>query len=189
MIRSLKAILHVCQGLILALTLLVSSPVLAEDDVNQPLPPAVVSMAKKDLARVGIGTYRKYGFSVYRASLWAPGGHYDAKNMFALELRYVRSVSQETLIETVIDNIREQNIADDATLTKWQAILQKSLPAVEDGDVLIGLSIPGKTAALFFNGKEITQITDPQFSQAFFNIWLGDTANENLRNKLLAINP
>jgi hypothetical protein len=67
--------------------------------------------------------------------------------------------------------------------------LETSLPSVEDGDVLIGLSNPGKTATLFFNGKEITQITDPQFSQAFFSIWLGDTANENLRNKLLAINP
>jgi hypothetical protein len=85
-----------------------------------------------------------------------------------------------------MDDIRDQQVADDITLAEWEKILNKALPAVQDGDVIIGLAAPGKKSTLFVNGSQTASIEDPIFSTAFFNIWLGEKADENLRNKLLA---
>ncbi len=71
-------------------------------------------------SKVGSGTYRKFGFSVYRATLWAPDGKWDPAKPYALELHYTRSVSKDTLVDTVADDIRDQNVADEATLVNWE---------------------------------------------------------------------
>jgi hypothetical protein len=158
----------------------------ADDTVKETLAPSVSKQSPVALSPVGSGTYRKMGFSIYRATLWAPGGTYSADKPYALELRYNRSLSKDTLVDTVMDDIRSQKVTDDTTLTKWEGTLNTALPAVEDGDVIVGLSIPGKKSILFYNGKETTSIEDPVFSKAFFNIWLGENADESLKNKLLA---
>lgn len=158
----------------------------AQENAPSALPPSIAKQAPAALSPVGSGTYHKLGFSIYRATLWAPGGAYDPNKPYALELHYNRSLSKDTLVSTVMDDIRDQNVADDVKLTEWEKTLNTALPAVQDGDVIIGLAVPGKKSVLFFNGKETTSIADPVFSKAFFNIWLGDHADETLRNKLLA---
>ncbi len=50
---------------------------------------------------------------------------------------------------------------------------------------IIGLAMPGKHSLLFFNGKQTASIDDAAFSKAFFNIWLGDGADEDLRANLM----
>jgi hypothetical protein len=173
--------------LILALAgLLLSHVSSAEETVKDMLPPAVSQQVPAPLAPVGSGTYRKLGFNIYRATLWAPGGVYNPSKPYALALHYNRSVSKDTLVDTVMDDIRDQNVADDATLAKWQEVLNKALSEVAENDVIVGVAVPGKKSTLFYNGKEVTSIEDAKFSTAFFNIWLGDHADENLRNKLLA---
>lgn len=158
----------------------------ADDDVSSTLPLAVAQQAHSPMTKVGTGIYRKLGFNIYRATLWAPDGIFSAKKPYALELHYNRNLSKDTLVSTVMDDIRNQKVTDDTTLTQWEKTLDMALPAVEDGDIIIGLAVPGKKSTLYFNGKETTSIADPIFSSAFFNIWLGDHADENLRNKLLA---
>lgn len=163
-----------------------TSPTLAENEMNDTLPAAIIKYSPAPLMPVGSGTYRKLGFSVYKATLWAPNSLYNPNKPYALELHYTRSVSKDTLVDTVMDDIREQNVTDDETLSKWQTILTNALKPVEDGDTMIGLAVPGKNSRLFFNGVETASLNDPAFSKAFFNIWLGDHADENLKNKLLA---
>ena len=145
----------------------------------------IQAQTKTPIAVVGSGTYRKFGFSVYRATLWAADGAWDPQKPYALELRYLRNVSKDTLVDTVMDDIRSQNVADNDTLTQWQTTLIGVLPDVNDGDVLTGLCLPGKKSLLFLNGKPIATITDTAFSKAFFDVWLGDQADEDLRKKLL----
>jgi hypothetical protein len=153
----------------------------AEDALPEP----VRAQSHAPLAEVGSGTYRRFGFSVYRATLWAPNGVWDAAKPYALELHYTRSVDKETMVDIVSGDIRDENVADDDTLARWEKILNATLPDVEDGDKLIGISLPGKESQLFYNEKKIAGIGDQAFSRAFFNIWLGETADEKLRNELL----
>ncbi|MGE3622945.1 MAG: hypothetical protein AB7H77_03590, partial [Bdellovibrionales bacterium] len=101
----------------LAMLIGLNMPVRAQtEDI---LPPAVRARIKTPLDEVGSGTYRRFGFSVYRASLWAPEGEWNAGKPYALALRYTRSVSKETLVDTVTDNIRDQKVTDEATLARW----------------------------------------------------------------------
>jgi len=154
---------------------------LAEDT----LPESVRAQVHIPLKEVGSGTYRRFGLRVYRAILWAPEGKWDTAEPYALQLCYTRSVSKETLVDTVTDDIRGQNVTDDATLAAWQSTLNATLPEVEDGDTIIGLSMPKKPATIYYNGTKIASIEDQTFSRAFFDIWLGKTADEDMREGLL----
>ena len=149
------------------------------------LPDIVQTQVPSPLKEIGSGVYRKFGFSIYRASLWSGGSVWDAGKPFALELRYMHGLSKSTLVDTVMDDIKEQNIADEETMSRWGKILDEALPAVEDGDTIIGVAVSKRLSLLFYNGSKIATITEPALSQAFFNIWLGQGANEDLRRKLL----
>jgi hypothetical protein len=149
------------------------------------LPGIVQAQLHAPLNEVGSGTYRKLGFTIYHITLWAPDGKWDATKPYALQLRYTRSLSKETLANSTIDNIRDENVADDATLARWTAGIKKTMPAVEDGDVMIGVVSPGEPTILYLNGAEIAKTKDEALAHAFFNIWLGDGADEDLKNALL----
>lgn len=155
------------------------------DQIDESLPDAVLAQLHIPLQRVGAGSYYKFGFTIYHASLWAPNGVWDAAKPYALKLKYARSLSKETLVGAVMDDIRDQGVANDETLARWQKVLDESLPAVEEDDTIIGLTMPGKKALLFYNGKIVTAIDDQAFSKAFFNIWLGKNADDRLCKQLL----
>jgi len=157
----------------------------ASSHADEVLPAIVQTQSHAILKPVGTGTYRKFAFTIYYATLWAPDGQWSAAKPYALQLRYARSLSKDTLDDTVMDDIRDQKVADEPTFARWSATIEKALPAVEDGDVLIGLSVPGKKSILYFNGAPIATIDDAALSRAFFNIWLGAGADEDLRNALL----
>ncbi len=149
------------------------------------LPPVVQAKAHAPLSPVGHGTYRKFGFTIYHATLWAPQGVWDARKPHAIELHYARGLSKDTVADSVVDDIRDQKATDDDTFAKWEAKMRDAIPAVKDGDTMIALAVPGKGAELYFNGTQIADIHDEAFSRAFFNIWLGEDADESLRSKLL----
>jgi hypothetical protein len=160
----------------------------AEDKLPDSLPPVVLTHVPVALKEVGTGTYRKLGFSVYHASLWAPNGVWDAGKPYALKLQYTRGLSQETLADATIDNIRDEQVADEETMARWAAGIKRTMPAVEDGDVMIGIAVPGGESTLFYNGKQIAKTQDQVLSKAFFDIWLGKGADEDLRAALLGQN-
>lgn len=151
----------------------------------QLLPAAVTQQFIPPLEKVGDGTYRKLGFTVYHATLWAPGGKYDKNTPYLLQLRYARNISQKMLSDTVIDNIRKQEVADDETFSHWQEMLQQMLPAINKGDEIVGVSIPGRDSIIYLNGTEFVRIEDRAFSDAFFDIWLGPKADETLQAQLM----
>lgn len=153
---------------------------------SQPLPASINSTMKTPLEQVGSGQYSKFGFGIYQASLWAAEGNYDKRKAYALQLRYLRGLSKDTVVSAVMDDIRAQKMADVQTMNAWQQTLAGLLPAVHDGDELVGLFIPGKPSKLYLNGRQIGSINDMRLSEAFANIWLGDVANPDLRAELLA---
>ncbi len=161
--------------------LILAAPATAQ---AQALPAAISKQVALPLEKVGEGTYRKFGFAIYQATLWAPGGEYNEDKPYALQLHYARSLSKETMSDAVIDDIKDQDVADAATFQRWQGILRNTLPAVEDGDEIVALSIPGKNSVIYFNGQELIKIREPALSEAFFGIWFGPKANKTLYSQL-----
>lgn len=151
------------------------------------LPAAVTSNSSSSLEPVGSGVYHKLGFTIYNATLWAPDGTWDENKPYALQLKYKRNLSKETLVDSVMDSIREQNVADESKLQEWQQTLTQVLPDVSKNDEIVGVS-KGNYSQLYYNGKRIAGIKDPVLSNAFFNIWLGETADPKLRSELLSQN-
>ncbi len=152
---------------------------------TEGLPASATSWLAEPLVRVGSGTFTKLGFRIYNATLWAPSGIWNPHRPYALQLRYTRSLSKETLVDATMAAIRDQQHQDEATLARWEQKLQTLLPAIHEGDEMVGLAIPGKQSVLFFNGKPIAELKDGEFSTAFFGIWLGKEANAELREALL----
>lgn len=148
---------------------------------------ATVGKTKAPLQRVGAATYRKLGFTIYHVTLWAPNGVYDPAKPYALQLRYARDLSQETLVDAVASDVEDQEKPDAATMATWTAMLNQSLPAVKDEEELIGLNMPGHDAELFFNGAPHARMPDARLTRAFFGIWLGDKADPDIRAKLTGV--
>ncbi len=88
-----------------------------------------------------------------------------------------------------MDDIADQGLADEATRTRWRMILDSSLQDISDGDVLIGFAAPENKTLLLHNGAVIATIDEQAFADAFFSIWLGDHADEDLRAELLGQAP
>lgn len=149
------------------------------------LPAAVRDQLNVPVEKMGSSTYRRFGFGIYRATLWAPDGIWDSEDPYVLELRYLRDLSKDTIVDTTLDDIRDQHAADAATFARWEPKIRDTLPAVKEGDVLIGVAIPGEKTLLFLNGEKIAEIRDEALSRAFFNIWLGESADEEMKMDLL----
>lgn len=171
-------------GLALTLTLLATAPAMANK--APPLPAGIQAQAVQPLRVLGGATYRKFGFRVYHAALWVSGTRWDTAQPYALQLTYRRDLSKDTLVDGIMDGIREQEQADGATLKRWEAAMNTALTDVNEGDTITGLAVPGKSALLFLNGKQIMTIEDKSLSDAFFAVWLGKTADEDMREKLLS---
>lgn len=173
-------------SLAVILALLAAAPVMANK--APPLPAGIQTEAVQPLKVLGGATYRKFGFRVYHAALWVPGAHWDSAQPYALQLTYRRDLSKDTLVDGIMDGIREQEQADDATLQSWEVAMNQALQDVNEGDTITGLARPGRNALLFLNGRQIMDIADKGLSDAFFAVWLGKTADEDMREKLLAQN-
>jgi hypothetical protein len=171
--------------MILVLGLFSAYPLSQVSAADAQSPQYIVAKLHAPLKKVGTGIYHKFGFRVYRATLWSLDGVWNPRKPYVLELNYARDVSKDTLVDAVIDDIRDQEVASDETIEDWKTLLDQKLPDVVEGDTISGLAVPGKKSLLFYNGKEIASISDPVFSKAFFDIWLGEHADEELRSKLL----
>jgi hypothetical protein len=64
--------------------------------------------------------------------------------------------------------------------------MEKIFPDVDKGSEITGIRTDTTATLFFHNGLEIGRIDDPNFTNAFFKIWLGpQTSAPDLRKKLL----
>lgn len=144
-----------------------------------PSPPAVPA----GLDRLGSGTFRRFGFTVYDATLWARRGA-PTQPPLALQLTYRRGLSGATLAEASIDQMRRQGVPE-PQLQAWGPVLAALLPDVQPGDRLLGLHLP-EAAPFFHNDRPIGQLNDTALARRFFAIWLDErTSAPDLRAALL----
>jgi hypothetical protein len=163
-----------------------SVPALAKTDVA----PAAISLALPEARLAGAGELRWFGLRVYSASLWVgrPGLRIDrlASAPFALELRYATSLKGVAIAERSVQEIERMGFGDPSRRVRWAEAMKRLFPDVVRGDRLTGVHEPGRGARFFHNDRPIGAIDDPDFSDAFFAIWLDErTVAPSLREALL----
>ena len=134
--------------------------------------------------RWGSGEFRRFGFLVYEATLWA-GGDDPLRPPLALKLTYKRNISGRDIADASVKEIRNLGVADEARLKAWGEQMAGIFPDVRPGDHILGVQLPD-AARFFFNDRSIGTIEDPAFARAFFAIWLdARTSAPDLRAALL----
>lgn len=176
--------------LLLMLALLAAAPAWASANA---LPDAVTAQLRAlsgpqgaDLRPLGSGELRWFGLSIYQASLWTGAARFDESEPFALALRYSRDIPGSRLVASSIDELKRLGMRDEATLERWEALLERVFPDVKAGDSIVGVSLPSRGALFYHQGRLTGEIVDPQFARAFFAIWLDErTRAPDLRARLL----
>lgn len=137
-----------------------------------------------DAQRVGQGQFRRFGFLIYDATLWAPAGRYQSDQPFALELRYARTIRSDQIVDASLDQMQQLGV-DVSAHPDWRSQLQGALTDVRDGDVLTGVYVPGRGGAIYRDGVRLGSL-DQALAEAFFAIWLDQrTSDPDLRAELL----
>lgn len=143
------------------------------------------------LSLQGEGTLRWFGFKIYDAKFYAarpvvPQQIFEKR--FALELWYAREFTGRSIAEVSMDEMRKLVASSASQHQRWLADMQRIFPDVKPGDQLRGVHEPGRGASFFYNNKPVGVIADPEFSRAFFAIWLDPkTVKPDLRRQLLGV--
>lgn len=164
----------------------------AQADVNRvPSQPRLTLQAALRTPRlVGQHRFTYWGFEVYDASLWAsaPFAAQDwAKQILALELRYLRDFKGTDIAQRSIDEIQGQRPLSVSQLQNWSATLQALIPNVRAGEQITGIYTPDKGMQLLHQDRVLGELRDPELAQRFLGIWLAtETSQRKLRQQLLA---
>jgi hypothetical protein len=146
------------------------------------LPTFAASDVLPGLRRWGSGDFRRFGFLVYHATLWA--GEDPSVPPLALRLEYRRSIAGSAIVEASIAEMRQLGAAD-ADLQRWGKAMTRVFPDVRNGDHLTGIH-RADGAVFLFNGRLQGEIADSEFARRFFAIWLDpQTSAPALRAALL----
>lgn len=152
---------------------------------------AAHAACRNDIAEVkliGQGEFCIMGFCLYHAQLLAQRPQEGFTAPFALSLTYKRNIKGSRLVDAGIDEIRRQasTPVPVETLNAWRADMTRAFPDVAPGDEICGVFIPHKGVRFYSNGTLRSEIDDPGFAEAFFNIWLApNTRASSLRRALL----
>ena len=125
------------------------------------------------LRRWGSGAFRRFGFHVYDATLWA--GDDPLRPPLALRLDYKRDVAGRAIAAASVNEMRTF-VADADRLAVWGAEMTRIFPDVRAGDHIIGFWQP--EGARFLQGDRVLgDVDDPSFARAFFGIWLDERSS------------
>ncbi len=134
------------------------------------------------LRRWGQGEFRRFGFLVYEASLWA--GDDPTRPPLALRLDYKRRIAGSAIAEASVKEMRRFGV-EEAVLAAWHERMARIFPDVQDGDHILGV-YTSDGAGFLHNGRDLGRIDDARFARDFFGIWLDPrTSAPELRTALL----
>lgn len=138
----------------------------------------------------GSGDFTWFGLRLYTARLWTTGGAPDWQQPFALELRYHRSLSRDTLVQASVDEIRRLNAGTVPArqLEDWARAMHQVFVDVQPGTRITGVYLPRQGCRFYVDGKLSGEVPDPAFARAFLGIWLDPRARDpQLRQRLLGL--
>jgi len=138
------------------------------------------------LQQLGRGSFRRLGFHVYDATLFAPSAASAAqlRAPLALRLEYRRSIDAADIVDASVAELGKLGIAAQQ-LSEWASLMTAVFPDVRPGDAIIGRH-EGDRARFALNAQPLGAIAAPGFADAFFGIWLdARTSAPDLRRALL----
>lgn len=148
--------------------------------------PAPITRDVSGLSVRGEAVMRFFGMKVYDVRLWTQMRPFTYADPFAIELMYDMALKGKDIADRSVKEMRAQGYNDEAKLRRWGDEMTKIFPDIQQGDTLIGVSIPGTEARFYNREKLIASVPDPEFAKAFFDIWLSEKSSEpKLRLKLL----
>jgi hypothetical protein len=167
-----------------------SSKVGAQETTARTAPAVLKAYGAGWLAK-GSGPLKFFGFKAYDATLWltaSSGGQFSFDRPFALEIVYNTYIKASDINNTSLIEMARISGASQEQVKAWSAFMTGMFVDVKGDDRLIGVHLPGAGARFFLNGKPLGETTDPQFSEAFFKIWLDTKARKpELRAALLGL--
>lgn len=135
------------------------------------------------LHRWGSGEFRRFGFLIYEATLWAAKTA-PLQPPLALALTYRRAIAGRDIAQASVEQMRRFN-GDEARLASWGEQLTRLFPDVDPGDRVVGLQLPDR-ARFFHNDRALGEVEGAAFAASFFAIWLDErTSAPELRAALL----
>ena len=141
------------------------------------------AQALAGLRRWGSGEFRRFGFLIYEATLWAAQTGL-LRPPLALALTYRRAIAGQDIAQASVEQMRRFN-GDEAQLARWGEQLTRVFPDVEPGDRILGLQLPDR-ARFFHNDRALGEVEGAAFGASFFAIWLDErTSAPALRAALL----
>lgn len=125
-------------------------------------------------------------WELYDATLYASlDATNELKPPFALRLAYLIDLDGRAIADRSIEEIRLQRHVDEIRLAQWHSQIREIFPNVRAGEALTGIVTSDMITRFYRNGQFIGQVTDPEFTLRFFNIWLGKKSSDrSLRARL-----
>ncbi len=120
--------------------------------------------------------FTRFGFSIYRAQLWAPKGRYIPDQPFVLSLTYSRDIARDRLLDASLTHMQKLG-APVQDQPHWRGELENVLTDVKQGDTLSGVYRPGQGAEFFYQEKKLGELNDV-LALHFFSIWLDPRTSE-----------
>lgn len=137
---------------------------------------------------VGKGKLSVLFWDIYNAELYTVDGAYH-KSQFPIALRlvYLRDFDKDDLISETQKQWKKLGFKDQNKITLWVASLDKLWRDVKKHES-ITLYIDESSASFFYlDNEQLGQVDDPEFAQAFLDIWLSEkTSAPDVRKKLIA---
>lgn len=154
-----------------------------------PLP--LIQDSDINLHKLGDGTLKWFGFSIYDAALWTEN-HSVVNDLFSkpllLSITYKKNISSQNLVATTKSQWQELGIDSESKHSNWLDQLAQIWPDVKKGDVIASIVWPDGKTSFYSDTEYLGTISDPAFGPNFFAIWLSpDTTNPKLRRQLLGI--
>lgn len=143
--------------------------------------PSEIAGSLPQARRLGRGTFRWWGLSIYDAELWsdrALSPERFEQSPFALALHYHRALVGQQIAERSLTEMRRIGPVDEQQGRRWLSAMREAFPNVQDGDRLVGLHRPGEATQFFCNGRPTHAIDDAAFAPLFFGIWLSPRSSE-----------
>ncbi len=185
----MKAITHIFGQLVAAIALALSMSH-ADGWANEQHSMAVIQQELTNPAAIGDGIYSWFGFQIYQAKLWTEGGSIDPKQPvrapLALSLTYSRDIAGKKIASASADEITGLKSSSPEKVEQWLTAMRSIFPDVVEGDTITGVVTSQLATRSYLNERFIGEIVEPEFSRAFFAIWLDEkTSAPDLRKQLL----
>ncbi len=140
-----------------------------------------------ELPQVGDGKYSRLWFTVYHASLYTRSGEYDNSFPMAFQIEPHMSIKLNQLLDITDEELKRMGKKQEQR-QRWLNQLSVIWSDVRADEKLTLFVDQSKASAFFKNEVLLGKIMDPEFAQAFLDIWLSpNTRLKQLREKLLGL--